>query len=75
LTRENYDGDLIHNLFSARPASRAGRGQLRVRKPIPERPRMELISIVAATSVCTPVPVALDVFVEDSHLVGLFVRR
>ena len=32
---------------------------------------MELISIVAATSVCTPVPVALDVFVEDSHLVGL----
>ena len=36
---------------------------------------MEITSIVAATSVGTPVPVALDVFVEDSHLVGLFVRR
>lgn len=35
----------------------------------------ELISIVAATSVYAPAPIALDPFVEDSHLVGLFVRR
>jgi hypothetical protein len=47
----------------------------RARMGIHQRPRMELISIVAATSVCTPVPVAIDVSVEDSHLVGLFVRR
>jgi hypothetical protein len=40
-----------------------------------QRTRMELISIVTATSVYAPVPVALDPFVEDSHLVGLFVRR
>ena len=31
---------------------------------------MELISIVAATSVYAPAPIALDPFVEDSHLVG-----
>ena len=37
--------------------------------------RMELISIVAATSVYAPAPIALDPFVEDSHLVGLSVRR
>jgi hypothetical protein len=43
--------------------------------PIHQRARMELISIVAATSVYTPAPMALDPFVEDSHLVGLFVRR
>jgi hypothetical protein len=43
--------------------------------PIHQRPRIELVSIVAATTVCTPVPVALDVVVEDSHSVGLFVRR
>src|SRR5450755_1924855 len=42
---------------------------------IPERPRIELISTVVAISVCTPVPFAFDVFVEDSQLVGLFVRR
>jgi hypothetical protein len=36
---------------------------------------MELISIVAATSVYAPSPIALDPFVEDSHLVGLSVRR
>ena len=41
----------------------------------PPTPAHRTISIVAATSVGTPVPVALDVFVEDSHLVGLFVRR
>ena len=35
----------------------------------------ELISIVAATSVYAPAPIAIDPFVEDSHLVGLFVRR
>jgi hypothetical protein len=40
-----------------------------------QRTRMELISIATATSVYAPVPVALDPFVEDSHLVGLFVRR
>ena len=44
-------------------------------KPIDQRARVELISIVAATCVYAPVAVALDVFVEDSHLVGLFVRR
>jgi hypothetical protein len=43
--------------------------------PIHQRARMELISIVEATRVYAPVPLALDVSVEDSHLVGLFVRR
>jgi hypothetical protein len=42
---------------------------------IDQRARVELISIVTATSVYAPVAVALDVFVEDSHLVRLFVRR
>jgi len=46
-----------------------------VRLRIHQRARMELISIVAATSVYAPAPIALDPFVEDSHLVGLFVRR
>ncbi len=46
-----------------------------VAKGIDQRARVELISIVTATSVYAPVAVALDVFVEDSHLVGLFVRR
>jgi hypothetical protein len=45
------------------------------RMTIHQRARMELISIVAATSVYAPAPIALDPFVEDSHLVGLFVRR
>jgi hypothetical protein len=36
---------------------------------------MELISILAATSVYAPVPLALDMFVEDSHLVVPFVHR
>ena len=44
-------------------------------KWIHRRARMELISIVAATSVYAPSPIALDPFVEDSHLVGLSVRR
>lgn len=59
---------------TARQAGPAG-VQLRVRKPIHQRTRMELISIVPATSVCTPLPVAVDMFVEDSHSVGLLVRQ
>ena len=58
-----------------RPGCQAGPGTGRVRWSMHQRTRMELISIVMATSVYAPVPVALDPFVEDSHLVGLFVRR
>jgi hypothetical protein len=51
-----------------RPSRSAEPSQLSIH----ERPRMELISIAAATSVYAPVALALDVCVEDSHLVGLF---
>src|ERR1035441_9208839 len=56
-------------LDGARPRpSRSG--CTRVSEGIHQRTRMELISIVTATSVYAQVAVALDVFVEDSHLVG-----
>jgi hypothetical protein len=63
----------IHAIPAVRdPRATAAAG---VSQAIHQRARMELISIVAATSVYAPAPMALDPFVEDPHLVGLFVRR
>jgi hypothetical protein len=60
---------------SGRVAEPRGKPLRASQRRIHHRARMELISNVAATSVYLPAPVALDVCVEDSHLVGLFVRR
>jgi hypothetical protein len=72
---------LLRSCFAPYHKPRAAKGRRLAARwtasqmPIHQRARIQPISIVGRLASYKPVPVALDVFVEDSHLVGLFGHR